>query len=156
VVVLLCLCLVSVSIVCSFLRVGCWSLPLVLCEMQCVLWALVKFLLWMVVALNLEHKCSELRVHLGRYFLWQLWHVLPYLFLITFVWKLILLNIRMATPACFLGSFSWNFLPSLLLWYSVCLCYWGTFPVCRKILGRVYIYSLLVYAFSLGNWVLRC
>ena len=35
---------------------------------MCV-WVLVKFLLCIWMLLNLEHKCSELGVHLGRFFL---------------------------------------------------------------------------------------
>lgn len=36
------------------MRVRCWSLPLLSCMVQCILWALVKFLLWMWVPLHLE------------------------------------------------------------------------------------------------------
>jgi hypothetical protein len=50
---------------------------------------------------------------------------------------------------------SWNHLlgklfSNLSLWGSVCLCHWGVFSVCIKMLGSVYISSLLVYVF-LGN-----
>ena len=85
--------------ICPLLRVGCWSLPLLLCGVQCVLWALVKFLLWMWVPLHLEHRCSELRVHLSRFSLWPIWSVLPYLFLITLVESWFLFDISV-----FLGT----------------------------------------------------
>ena len=62
------------------MRMGSWLLPLLMCEVQCVLWDLVKFLLWMWVPLHLGHRCSELRLHLGRFFFWQLWSVLPLFF----------------------------------------------------------------------------
>jgi hypothetical protein len=42
---------------------------------------------------------------------------------------------------------------SLLLWSSVYLCHWGVFPVCSKMLGPVYITSLLVYVFFIGELV---
>jgi hypothetical protein len=59
--------------------VGC--LPLLLCEVQCVLWGLVMFLLWTRVPLHLGQRCSELRVHLGRFFFhWWVWSVLPHIF----------------------------------------------------------------------------
>ena len=56
---------------------------------------------------------------------------------------------------------SWDYLleklfSSPLLWGSVCLCHWGVFPVCSKMLGPVYVSSLLVYVFLLGNWVHWC
>jgi hypothetical protein len=38
--------------------------------------------------------------------LWLVWTVLPCLFWLTLVWSL-LLDIKMAIPACFLGLFSW-------------------------------------------------
>jgi len=77
-------------------------------------------------------------------------------FLITFSWKLILFYIRMTTPAYFLEPFAWKVFPSLLLWSNVCLCHWGGFPVCSKMLGPLYVSSLLVYFFLLGNWVHWC
>jgi hypothetical protein len=48
---------------------------------------------------------------------------------------LISFNIRMATSASFLGTFVWKLFSILLLWGSVCLCHWGGFPVCSKMLG---------------------
>jgi hypothetical protein len=144
--------------ICPLLRVGCWSLPLLSCEVQCVLWAFIKFLLWMWVLLHLEHWCSELRVYLGRFLLWRVWSVpLSLCFLIDFCWKLILFYIRMANGELV----SWEHLlgklfSSVLLWGSVCLCHWGVFPVCSKMLGPVFVSSLLVYVFLLGNWVHCC
>jgi hypothetical protein len=41
--------------------------------------------------------------------------------LITFGWKSILLDIRMATPACFLGSSAWKTFPAL---YSEIVSVW--------------------------------
>jgi hypothetical protein len=85
------------------IRVRFWSLPFLLCELQCVLWALVKFLLWMWVFLHQEHRCSELRVLLGPLMSVKC----PSLsFLITWCWKSILFDIRMATPASFLELFA--------------------------------------------------
>jgi hypothetical protein len=77
-------------------------------------------------------------------------------FLITFNWKSILLNIRMATLAWFLGSFAWKNFFSLWFSGSVCVCHWGVFPVCSKMLSPVYISSLLAHVFVLGNWVHWC
>jgi hypothetical protein len=68
--------------------------------------------------------------------------------------KIILLNVRMETSACFLGPFAWKtFFSSLLFWGSVCLCDWGVFLVCNKMLDPVYVSSLLFCVFLLGNWV---
>ena len=138
-----CLCLVSGSMTCLLVTMGCWYLLLLLCKVQCVSWALVKFLLqmwwpciWSIDVHNWEFilvdfpltsmKCPSLS------------------FLITFGWKLILFNIRMITPSCVLGPFLGKLSSSLLLWGSVCLCHWGTFLVCSKMLGPAYVSSLLV------------
>jgi hypothetical protein len=43
---------------------------------------------------------------------------------------------------------------SPLLRGSVCLWHWDTFPVCSKMMGPVYISSLLAYVFLLENWVI--
>jgi len=45
---------------------------------------------------------------------------------------------------------------SLLLWGSICLCHWGVFSVCSKMLGPLYIFTLLLYVLLLGNWVHWC
>lgn len=64
------------------------------------------------VFLHLCHGCSELRYHLGGFFLSWVWSVLPHFF-----WKLLvegLLDIRIAIPAWFLGLFDWkNLSPAL-------------------------------------------
>jgi hypothetical protein len=108
---------------------------------------------WMWLLLHLELRCSELRVHFGRFFFSLMSMKCPSLsFLITFAWKFSLFDITMATPACFLGPFAWKKIFSLLLWDSVCLCHWGAFPVCSKMLAPVYISSLLVYIYIFFNW----
>ena len=112
-----------------------------------------KFLLWMWISLHLEHRCSELRVHLGWFFLWPVWSVLPYLFMKTFGWELILFYIRMTTSACFLGPFLGKLFSNFLLWGSLCLycevvlLHWGVFLVCSTMLDPVYTSSMLVYVF---------
>ena len=105
------------------MRLGCWNLPLLLCEMQCVLWALVKFLLLMWVLLHLEHRYSELRVNLGRFFPLTSIRCPSLSFLMTFGWKSILFDIRIATPACVLGPFAWKivFQPFILVWLILCI-----------------------------------
>jgi hypothetical protein len=145
--------------ICSLMRVGCWSLPLLLYEVQWMLWDLVKLLLWMWVALHLEHRCSELRILLDRFFSLMSMKCDSLSFLITFVWKLILFNIRMATRLLQLvsrGHLLGELFYRSLLWSSLCLCPWGAFHVCRKMLAPVYVSSLLVYVFLVGNWVLWC
>jgi hypothetical protein len=129
----LCGFVISVSMIYPVMRVGSWILPLLLCEVQFVVLALAMFLLQMWVPLHLEHIYSELRVHLGGFFLWCIWSVLPHLFffLITFGWNSILLDIRMTTLVCFLVPLAWNFFSSLLLWVGVYLCHWvGCLFVC--------------------------
>ena len=66
----------------------------------------------------------------------------------------IFLDIRMPTPACFLGPLAWKTFSTPLVWDSICLCHWGVFLVCSKMLDPVYISNLL--AFLLGNCVLWC
>ena len=61
--------------ICPLVRVGCWRPPLVLCEVHCMLWVLVRFLLQIWVPLHLRHGCSELKVHFGGFFLWWVWGV---------------------------------------------------------------------------------
>ena len=59
----------------------------------------------------------------------------------------------------FLLLISWDhwlwrhFFSSLLLWNSICLCYWGMFLVCRKMLDPACVSRLLAYVFLLENWV---
>jgi hypothetical protein len=70
-------------------------------------------------------------------------------FLITFGWKLILIDIKMPSPV------SWEHLlelfSSLSLSDSVCLFQWGVFPVSSNMLSSVYVPRQLVYVFLLGN-----
>lgn len=87
--------------ICSFVIICCGCFPLLLYEVQCVLWVLEPFFLQMYFFLHLVHRCSELRIQLGRSFL------------ITFGWMSILFSIRMATLACFLQLFDWNFFLAL-------------------------------------------
>lgn len=65
--------------------------------------------------------------------------------LISFGCKSILLDIRLATPICFLVPFAWRLFSSLLLYSSVCLYRCGVFHVCNKMLDSVCISSLLDY-----------
>jgi len=74
--------------------------------------------------------------------------------LINFGWMCILLDIRMVTPACFLGPFCLeNFFLAPHYWGSVCLCCWGMFLVCSKIMDPVCIVSMLAYDFLFLNLV---
>ena len=73
------------------------------------------FFLQMLVALHLGHRRLELRVHLFLLMRMKL------SFLIAYGWKSILLDIRMATPACFLGPFAWKTFPAL---YSEIVSVW--------------------------------
>ena len=108
-------CLVSVSMFCPFMRVRCWNLPLLLCDVKYVLWALVKFFyeceypcIWSIYVQNWEFLVD---FSLDEY-------EMPYLnFLITFGWKSILFDIRMAIPACFLELFPWK----IVFFEVVCL-----------------------------------
>jgi hypothetical protein len=38
-------------------------------------------------------------------------------------WKLILFNIWMASPACFLGPLLGKLISNIFIWGSVCLCH---------------------------------
>ena len=129
------------------MRVESCNLLLLLCEVQCVLWALVKFLLLILLLFLLEYGCSELRVLLGSFF--PLMSVnCPSLLL----WQLLV-------ESCIYSILEWLFqlvsqnhlleklFSSPLLWSNVCLWHWGTFSVCSKMLGPVYISSLLFYVF---------
>jgi hypothetical protein len=104
---------------CPLMKVVCWSLPPLLCEVQCVIWTLLMFLEWMWLSLDLKHRYSELRDPLGRLYLWCVWNAPPCLFLITLGWKSILLDIRMATLGYFFRSFAWKivFQPFILRYF---------------------------------------
>ena len=41
--------------------------------------SLVSFLLWAWMPLHLGHRCSEFRLHPGRFFFWWLWNILSHL-----------------------------------------------------------------------------
>ena len=105
----------------------------------------------MWVPMHLEHRCSELRFLLGRFFLWWGWSVHSYLF-DDFCWKLNSSDIRKGTPPCFLGPFAWKIVFSPLLWGCICLWHWGVFFVYSQMLGSGYVSSLLVYVIFGRNW----
>ena len=136
--------------ICPLIRVGCWSLPLLLYEVQCVLWALIKFLLGVWVPLHLEYRCLELRL-LGRLLLWWIWNVLPYSFskLLVERWFYSILEwlLQLAPWDHLLGKL----FSSPLIWDSICLWHWGPFPVYSEMLGPVYVSSLLFYVFYCGT-----
>ena len=95
-----------------------------------------------------EHICSELRIPLGRFFSLMSIKCHSLSFLIIFGWKSILFNIRMATPAYFLGQFAVNFFfSSLLLWGSVCL--WHDTEVCFLYAAKCW-FCLLIQ--SVSRW----
>ena len=79
----------------------CWSLPLWVSEVLCVIWVLVIFLLLVSVLFYLGKWCSEYRLHPDGFFLRWIWKDPLHLFWL----KSNLLDIRIATPACFLGPF---------------------------------------------------
>ena len=68
-----------------------------------------KFFLQIWVLLNLGCACSELRDHLGGFFPLMRKKCSSPSLLITFGRKSILLAIQMATPACLLAPFTWEF-----------------------------------------------
>ena len=71
--------------------------------------ARIMFLLQMWVPLYLEIKYSELRHHHGEFSFDE--HEISFsIFLINFCLKSILLDISIATPACFSGPFDWKIL----------------------------------------------
>jgi hypothetical protein len=81
---------------------------IVWCAMYALNFSKVSFM--NMNALDMVHRFSELRVHLCRFFSFDQYKVslFVYLWLITFGWKLIIFDIRMATSACFLGPFIWE------------------------------------------------
>lgn len=91
----LCLSLASVLMTSLLVRVVCWSLPLSLCRVQCVFWALVKFLVWMWVHLHLGHiYVQNWDFILVDFFPLSMKYPSQSL-LITFDWKPILLHISL-------------------------------------------------------------
>jgi hypothetical protein len=112
----------------------------------------VSLRMWM--PLNFLHRCSESRVDLGELFLWWVWCVLPHLFwylLVESQFYFLLEYLELIPLGHFLGFFS-----QLLLCSCVCRCHWDAFPVYSKMLGPVYLLSLLVFYLFLGNWVHWC
>ena len=117
---------------CPLVRVGCWNIPLILCGVQCVLWDLVKFLLWIWVLLHLGHRCSELRLSLGGFSPWQMWSVLLYHtweFLVSslFYW---ILGWQRLFVSC--NHLLGRYFHILSLWDSFCLCCWGMLVYAAK------------------------
>lgn len=72
--------------------------------------------------------------------------------LITFLSKYILLDIRVAIQLLPWKYLLGKFFPSPLFQGSVCLYYMIMFPLCIKILGPVYVSSLLSYVFLFRNF----
>lgn len=140
----------------SLVSMGCSSFPILLHVFQSVLWDLVTFPLQIWMSLHLGHTCLEFRIHLGRFFLYYVWSVLPHTF------KEIVVESQLYS------IFEWllqltscdhllrkNFL-SILLWGSVCHTHRCVFPICSQILCPVYISILLIYYFLIGNWIHWC
>ena len=115
------------------------------------------FLLHMRVPLYLGHRCSVLRFPLDGFFLWLILKCPSLSLFIDFSLKSILLDIRIATQACFLGSFDWNFFPNTLLWGNVCLWGWGVFLACSRRMDSVFVSNLLACLFigELSSFILR-
>jgi hypothetical protein len=62
-------------------------------------------------------------------------------------------NIRIAISAGFMGPFAWKI--AVQPFKNVCLCPRGGFPVCSKMLGPLYVASLLVYVGEMNPLILR-
>jgi len=73
-------------------------------------------------------------------------------FLITFSWRPILFDIRMATPFTSSDHLLGKLFSSLSLWGNVCLCLWGVFPVGSRMQDPHCVSSLLICVFLLGSW----
>ena len=54
-----------------------WSPSLLLCGVQCMLWALVRFLLQMWMSLYLGHRYSEMKCYVDRAFLCWIQSIFP-------------------------------------------------------------------------------
>jgi hypothetical protein len=100
----------------------------------------------MWLPLHLEHRYWELRVCLGRLFFDE-YEVPLLVFFDNLGWKSTLFDIRMVLQLVTSNCLLRKLFSSFLLWCNICLCPWGEFPVCSKMLGHVYIASLLVYVF---------
>jgi len=92
-----------------------------------------------------------LSVHLGGFFLWWIWSVLPHLFLCLLVenrfYSILEWLLQLASSDHSLGKL----FSSLLLWGSYCLFLWRVFPVGSKMLGPHWISRLLICVFLLGE-----
>jgi hypothetical protein len=82
-----------------------WTIFFLLFLTSSSLWS--QLVLWTFL-LELLSLCPRIEMSFcGNFPLMRMNFPSPYL-LITFVWKFILIDIIMATPACFLGPFSWK------------------------------------------------
>jgi len=116
------LCVVSASMTCPLVRVGCWSLSLLCCKVQHIFWAFVKFPLRMWVPLHWNKDVQDWEIFFWCSFTLMNMKCSSPSLLTTSGWTSILLDIRMAIPAYFLGPFAWwNFVSPLLS--GVCLCH---------------------------------
>ena len=101
----------------------------------------------MWLPLYLKHRYSELRVHLGGFYLWWVWSAPLCLF-----WKL-WVGSRFYSILEWLLQFVTSdhllrkLFSSFLLWGGVCLCSWERFPVCSEMLVPAYVASLLISLF---------
>ena len=130
-------------------RVGYWSLPLFLCGILVLGFTeCFYFFLWKLLPLHVGHKCStfswwifplmNMKCHSSLYMI----PLVESLFYWMLGWQLLLVSWDH-----FLGrTFS-----TLLLWNSACVCYWGVFLACSKMLDLVCISSLLACLFN--RWV---
>jgi hypothetical protein len=89
-------------------------------------------------------------------FLWRsmmCFSVNNFCYLITFDWKLILLDIRMAIPACFVAPFAWKTVSQpLILRYCLSLS-WRCVSCRQKNAGSYLHIQSVIF---LVNWICRC
>ena len=82
------------------------------------------------------------------FFLWWVWSVLPYLFWLVLVWTnwfgFILLDIKIATWACFLGPVVWDIVPNPSPWCNICFWCWGVIYVCSRSISPVFQISSII------------
>jgi hypothetical protein len=134
---------------CPLVRVRCWSLSLLLCAVQCMFWALVKCLfVCFSGSLAFGAQISEIRVCFCGFFPLKNMKCPTPSHLITFGYKSILLDIRMATTACFLGSFAWKpFCQSFSLKQFLSLLFWCVSCMQQNAGYCLHIQDLLAYVF---------
>jgi len=135
--------------ICPLIRGGLLKSPPI------IIWGTMSVLTFSKVAFMNVGVHLGLRVHLGGFFLW-IWSILPYVF-----WWLLV-------ESQFYSLWEWQFqlvsldhllrklFPSHSLWGSICLCLWGVFLACSKMLGPLYLSILLVFVFLLENWFCWC